>query len=1290
MISQMRFFLPTLVESFTASYPEAMIMKKPILTSDYQFSRTVCLDSALYFNPYNPIDIVSKITHIVTSKDLQEELVKHLFSHMKLDKDVSKNNIGVESDHISPQVLIKSMHLLLDSAQGKDLDTEQKNNLANKLILNASHLMPEYFNKTFNKEFFKIRQKLNTPNIKSLKDVFSHSYFTDPLKSFLTTSKISRMPEEYNPLQINMARKLLTPMGEGGVEDETAITESEKSIHPSQLGFVDPIVSPEGAKSGIVLAVTTNAYVDDNGEPAIKVINAKTGKEEIVPIKELWSKKVAYPTTLNRAKKEGIGVRIGYKEDVVKSIKDADYIIPHTADIHTDSTKMLPLLNSMDTMRATMAQKHSQQAQSLVHREIPAVSTLDSGNREHTQVIAEKTNQIIKSPIDGVVNKVTEDEIVINGKKIKLTKDLPLARKTYVSFYPTVKEGQKVKKGQIIAESNYTKDGHLALGTHLRTAWMSMPGNRNDAIVISETAAKKLTSLHMYKEAIDIKKEDILDLKKAKALFPMTLAKFDLSKYDENGVIKPGVEVGPNEPLVIKLVPNNDKPLTKLEKTLFKPFKIKIESWNHDKPGQVVSVKKSGGTYRIFVKTIAEAKVGDKLSGRYGNKGVISKILPDDQMPRNEKGEPVHVVFTSAGVISRTNPGQLIEGTLGKVSKKTGKRYVIPMYGKEDNLKFAEEEAKKHGIEQYETLINPETGKPFPQKVFVGEPYILKLFKDSESGMSATSTDKVDINEQPGKGGKRSASSISNMEVNALLAHNAKDYLREVRTIKGQKNDAFFEAFRRGEPLPKPAENFAYEKFKALLEQLNVKVHDTPSEFKVLPLTDKEVLERGKQEVKNPETVNVTDGSPRQGGLFDPKIFGELGNRYAHIKLAAPIINPIYSKELAFLLGKTEKKLNEELAQPNGVSNLIKEIEGINIDKKLKELKEINKTTNDETLKDKNIKLIKFLEKVKTINKPLKDIVINRTLTVIPPAYRPVIKDHTGKFGVSDLNLHYQDVIKINEALKEAIKNNLDEKTINELKLELQHAIGALYGLNKSHNPQIANKNVKGILDIIGGDRPKTSYAQKALLRKNQFMSGRAVIIPSRGDLKLDEVELPEDMGLKIYEPHITREMSKMGYTPAQTKKMIEEKDPRVMKVLHDLGKRIPVIYNRAPSLWKHNIIGAYPKFVPGHSISVPPMVERALAGDFDGDQIAVHVPLTQKAIDDVKNKILASKQLFTDQGTLTKKDLLMITDQDAIIGAYKASVPSKKKPVRVNSIEELKRLIQQGVINYNDPVIIG
>ena len=1219
-----------------------------------------------------------------------EEKLKYLLNSMKVDPDVMERNFGVKSSNLDKNAILAAMKKTLGAYKSDDKEIDQKNNLANKKIYTVLQSYPEQFQKLFKKNEFKIKQKLNNPKVKTVGEVLSSSDVTNSAKMFLTTGKLARMPEEYNPVQIHMSSKLITPLGEGGIGSDRALTADDKSIHHSQLGFIDPVVSPEGSNTGIVLATTKNAYVDDSGEPGVKVLNLKTKKEEVVPVKKLWDAKVAYPATAQKTKEDGYRIRYKNKDLIQKTLNGVDYMLKDTSDMHSDSSLYLPLINSMDANRATMAQKHTQQAVSLKHRENPYVDTLVDNKQSISKKLAEDTHQVIKSEYDGVVSEITKDYIKIGTHKVDIPKDIPLARKTYIEYEPVVKVGQKIRKGQMIAESNYSKNGELATGTHLRTAWMSMPGNRNDAVIISETAAEKLTSKHMYKEVLNVQKDDILDLKKAKALFPMTLSKFDLSKYDSSGILKENVEVKKGEPLIIKLTPNQDKPLTKLEKTIFKPFKIKIETWNHSKPGEVISVKKRGSDIRMFIKTEAPATIGDKVSGRYGNKGSISKILPDDKMPKNKNGEPVHVVITSNGVISRTNPGQLIEGTLAKVTAKTGKKYVMPLYGNEDNLKFANQEAKKHKVETEETLINPETGKPFPEKVFVGNPYTYKLFKDSESGLSALSTDKVDVNQQPGKGGKTSASSFSNMEVNALLAHNAKDFLREARNIKGQKNDEWFEAFRTGAPLPKPAENYSYEKFKALLNQLNVNVHDTPDGFNLVPMNPKDVIKKGKKEVKSSETINGNDGSPRKNGLFDPKTFGELGNRYAHIKLSEPIINPMYTYEVSRLVGIPEKNLEKEMLSKDGMNQIIDKLKSIDANKEISKLKKESKESNNDSLKDRNLKVIKFLEKTKQNKQKLTDVVTMKNVLVIPPIYRPIIKDHSGSFGVSDLNLHYQELINVNNSLKEAKKNKLSKDSINKLKKELYDSVSGLYGLKPSSNKQLAQKNVKGVLNILGGDRPKESLVHKALLRKNQFMSGRGVMIPSRGDLKLDEVEIPEEMGLKMYEPHISRELAKMGYSKLQINEMIENKDPRVIQTLHRIGKQIPVVYNRAPSLWRHNLIGAYPKFTHGKAISVPPMVERALAGDYDGDQIGVHVPVTQKGIEDVKKNIMASKQLFTEQGSLANKDLLMITDQDAILGAYKASIPSKKHTTRVRSVAELKKLIEEGKLNYNDKVTIG
>ena len=581
--------------------------------------------------------------------------------------------------------------------------------------------------------------------------------------------------------------------------------------------------------------------------------------------------------------------------------------------------------------------------------------------------------------------------------------------------------------------------------------------------------------------------------------------------------------------------------------------------------------------------------------------------MPDNEMPHTEDGKAMQVLLTANGVISRTNPGSLTEAALGRVAKKTGKHFNLEHYEKGDNLQFAIEELKKNGIDEKVTLINPATKKPFPNKVFYGKPNIMKLFKDSESAATAIGLEATDINEIPRKGGKSSASSVSDMEVNALLSHGAGEFLKEVRDLKGQKNDEFFTAFRNGLPTPPLAENFAFGKFKTLIEQLGVTVKDDRynKKMSLMPMTDKEVLERSAGRVLKPETVRAKNNAVIKDGLFDDSIFGGVaGERYGHIKLPVKIINPIMKDDVAKLLGISTKELLHNINKKGKdyIIEVEKKLSSINIPSKIKELENESLSTKNEQVVDRNIKTIKFLRKINSAGPKakLQDYALTQNITVIPTKYRTVSVDKDGQPAINDLNIHYLDIIKTAKDLQNSNKNSPEVQ--NELFSDLYHSVGALYGIEKSHNPMIERKEIKGVLDILGGNVPKESYIHKNMLKKNQFMSGRAVIRPTRDDLDIDYAEIPIDIGLKAYEPHIAKEMSKMGFTPLQIEEMIKNKDEAVIKTLHRLGKEIPAVINRAPSLHKFNMLGQYPKFVEGSVVGLSANLENSLGSDYDGD----------------------------------------------------------------------------------------
>ncbi len=1231
----------------------------------------------------------------ITEQNAKEELNKAIHE-ATISKEVVKETLGIESDKLNPQIILAASKKLLGVYNGTE-EQDDRENMIFKQVMAPEDMLAEAFSKNIREEVNKIKFKLGNPNTAKVDDVLGTGTagLTRPIKNFIVSSKATRLSEEYNPLMMHTTSHFITPMGEGGVGDTRALNLDTKAVHQSHLGFIDPIVSPEGAAVGITLAVTDNSYIDETGAPAIGVINAKTGKKEVKRIADLWDKNLAYPVSKERAKTDGVMVRKGKKDFKAKSKKDVDYILESSLDMHAPSSNVIPLINSSDANRTNMAQKHSQQALSLKEREVPHVSVGSKGE-DFNRTVLRDSGHLPFAPSSGKVTKIDKEFIHIKDSsgtvhKVDYTKDMPLARKTFITHDLNVEVGDTVKKGQHLADSNFTKDGHLALGKNLRTAWLSMPGNRNDGVVISETAAEQLTSEHMYKENVHIAAGEILDLKRFQTLFPQVVAKWGAGNYDQRGIIKKGAKIVKNQPLVLKLAKSDARQIkTKLERVLHKPYKAVIDTWHHGDPGEIVEVNGGASEVRITVKVDSKAKIGDKLSARQGNKGVITKIVPDKEMPQNKDGKPVHILMTAAGVISRTNGGSLIEAGLGKVADKTGKRYVLEHYEKSDNLKFMEDEAKKHKVDLYEELINPETGKPFPKKVFVGNPLIMKLFKDSESGMSAVGVGGTDVNEQPLKGGEESASSYSNMEVNALLAHGAKNLLHEAKHIKGQRNDEFFDAFRRGAPLPKPAENFASSKFNAYLTQLGVNVHKdkNTTEFSLLPMTDKDIVKKSSGAIRNADTVYAKDGKVVKGGLFDESIFGgPNGNRYGHIKLNVKILNPMYKEPIARMLGMTTDKLDEKMKKEGSkwIQDAIKDVKP---EKEITRLKKETESTKNPQLVNKNIKLIKFLDKAKSLDKKLSDYAFISNVPVIPPVYRPVTKDGNGDISINDMNLHYQDINLLANTIRESRNNSKETKT--DLEYEMYKSVGAMYGLEKSPNKKMVDKNVKGVLDILGGDTPKQSYAQKNLLRVKQFMSGRGVIKPARTDIGIDEIEIPEKMGLKMYEPHISRRLSRAGFTPIETKEMIEKKDQRAVHAMHEIAKEVPVVYNRAPSLWKHNMLGGYPKFVKGNTIGINPLMERSLGADYDGDTVAVHVPVTQKAINDIKEKIMPSKNILTDQGSFANPDVVAMPDQDATLGIYKASRPSTSRVKKVASIAELKSKIKSGEIKYNDKVKVG
>jgi len=1185
--------------------------------------------------------------------------LKEAIQSGKLDPEATKHTLGVNTDHVNKDALLAATKKVVKVKRG-EAEADDKENLIYKKVMKPEDLIVEGVKRNLNKEIWKKRAPLNSFNPAKVEHVWNEPLLNKASKNFVTTSAISRMPEGYNPLQIQQINADVTPLGEGGVKSSEVITPSMRGLHLSQLGYIDPIKSPEGSNTGITLSLTENAYVDKHNNPAMLVKNLKTGKLEVKRLKDLWDKKVAFPDV---DKKGTVGIRHGNNLFEGK-IHQADYQIPDASLMFGPAMNSLGALSSNDPTRNLMASKHILQALPLAERDRPHVVIGDSkGNVPLTEYAKQ---HLPVAPVDGTIVKMDKKEGMIyvkdkDGKTHKVPYSAyktPLNTKTYIKHYPTVKVGDKVKAGQHLADSNYTKDGQYALGKNLRVGFMMYPGTRNDAFVVSESAAKKMTSLHYHKKDIDKDKNIEFNKQKFVNLFPDIAKKIDLNKYDEKGFLKPGVHLHKGEPvyLGVKKLDENEVKFSneKVKKLLYGGYAPFMEEWKYDYPTKLDKIDDSRSKVRMILTYKAPLKVGDKIAGRSGNKGIISKIIPDKEMPHDEHGKPIDVIMGGAGVASRQNPAQIIEATLGAVSEKTGKQYVIPHFTDENLAEFAKKEAEKHGVKLYHKVYDPVRKTYLKNPVFIGNYHVQKLFKQGDSAWSAVGYGATDGLDQPKKGGKTSASSISNMEVNALLAHGAKDFLRETFKIRSQKNRDWFNAFMRGDSiLPMPEEKTSLKKFKSLLHQMHMNVVEEGDKIKVVPMTDKDIKKMSNGEVKSPFGLKHGTLNEVPHGFYDPKIFGGDGNYYGHIELGDKIINPNYKPIVAKVLGMSEKQLDKKIEEGK-ISEIEKQLNKVNLNTVEKTYKQAIKKTNDPNKINQGVRVVKAIKKLKENDMHLKDVAFISKIPVIPTKYRPVSKLPNGTVVDHDINNHYSTIISAANALKEAKKEFGDNHPITgKLKTELQKHVGAMYGVNDSPDPVLKRKGVKSVQEIIAGKKPKESLWQQNVLQNKVFTSGRAVIIPKEKYLPMDQVELPKEVAWKIFEPHVTRKMSQAGLSSTDIQKHLEERTHTAKRFLEDTMKEVPVVINRAPTLHKHNMIGAYAKISPDNAMRISPLHENPQNADYDGDQLAIHAPLTQKAIDDVKNKMLASKQLF---GARNNENLQMKIDLDPYVGFYHAT----------------------------------
>lgn len=650
------------------------------------------------------------------------------------------------------------------------------------------------------------------------------------LKEFYATNPLSQFMNQHNILDEIEHLRLLSALGPGGLNRSRAGFEV-RDVHSSHYGRVCPVHTPEGQNIGLILHLSTYARINDFGmieTPYAKVENGKiTGEIMYLNALEEENYKIAHAATPYDANgkiiEDTVDARIKGEPTVIDA-KDVDCIDVAQNQIFSIATSMIPFLNHDDANRALMGSNMQKQAVPCITPEAPLVATGVEGPA------ARDTGRVVLAEEAGDVTYADARKIKIKNSAGKEKEyDLVNYSRTngFTVFHqrPTVSTGDKVKKGDVLADTSTSVGGEMAIGQNIRVAFLSWSGaNYEDAIILSERLVKesKFTSIHIEEFVINVR-DTKLGPEVTTCDIP-NVSENKLRNLDEEGIIRVGAEVLPGDILVGKITPKGETQLTPEEyllRALFgekaRDVKDTSKRLEGGKKGRIVKVQvfsrergdklESGILKRIHIE-VAELRnisVGDKLAGRHGNKGVISRILPVEDMPYAEDGTPVDIILTPLGVPSRMNLGQILEMHLGLAAGTLGYQAIVPPFAGATGEEIRGE-LKEAGIPEDGkiTLYDGRTGDAFEQRVAVGIMYILKLHHMVDDKIHMRSIGPYSLITQQPLGGKaqNGGQRFGEMEVWALLGYGAAYTLREMLTIKSDDivgRSAAFDSIVRGQ-----------------------------------------------------------------------------------------------------------------------------------------------------------------------------------------------------------------------------------------------------------------------------------------------------------------------------------------------------------------------------------------------------------------------------------------------------------------------------------------------------------
>ena len=817
-----------IVKKGTVITKEILDEIKPLFEAGYGVKEVKINDE---LDTYNKVQEV-----LVYANDDSEKVLK-----------VIGNDQTIDSKRLTNSDIYASISYYINLHHGVG-NYDEIDHLGNRRVKQGGELIQAQFKIGISRMERVIRDRMSTQEIETVtpKGLINIRPVTAALKEFFGSSQLSKFMEQTNPMSELKEKRRLSALGPGGLSRDRAGTEV-RDVNPSHYGRICPIETPEGQNIGLITSLASYAKVNEYGfimTPYRKVNDCKLTDEIVYMTADEEESFYIAPATISVNDKNEITedtVPARYRQDnVIAKKEQIDYMDVSPHQIVSITTAMIPFLEHDDAKRTLMGANMQGQAVPLLEAEAPIVGT----GVEY--IAARDSGAVVVAKADGVVEYADAKQIVVKTAKGKDTYTLMnferSNQETCFNQRPIVKTGDKVKRGMVIADGPSTEKGEIALGKNLVVAFTTFNGfNYEDAVILNERLVRDdaLTCLHIEQHDIECR-----DTKLGPEEFTRDIPNVGeeaRKNLDENGIIRIGTEVKENDILVGKVTPKGMQELSSEEKLLHAIFGEKTREVRdtslrvpHGCSGIVQDVKiftKENSdelppgvqkSIRVYLVQKRKMQIGDKMAGRHGNKGVVSLILPSEDMPYLPDGTPVDVMLNPLGVPSRMNFGQILELHLGMAAKKLGVHVSTPVFDSATVDDIAEL-TKKAGLDpDYKTdLYDGRTGEKFDKRVAVGVMYMMKLHHMVDDKLHARSTGPYSLVTQQPLGGKAQfgGQRFGEMEVWALYAYGAAHVLQEVLTIKSDDvlgRVKVFEALVKGKPVDQAG---VPESFRVLIKE---------------------------------------------------------------------------------------------------------------------------------------------------------------------------------------------------------------------------------------------------------------------------------------------------------------------------------------------------------------------------------------------------------------------------------------------------------------------------------------